>query len=158
MSKDGVFSGPYFPAFRPNTGKYGPETTPYLDTFHVVPTMLKNQANDYEHLLKQSKSPSMEIRQLRIIPIEVFKTLNGLNPKFMADIFHHSPYSTLKKYNLYAHDRNTSKYGEKSLRVLGAHIWNSLSDSVKNKSLMNMSKVFIKTWLGAKYKRCLCAK
>ena len=30
------FSGPYFPVFSPNTGKYGPEETPYLDTFRVV--------------------------------------------------------------------------------------------------------------------------
>ena len=49
MSKCGVFSGPYFPAFglnaeryevslvfSPNAGKYGPEKTPYLDTFHAV--------------------------------------------------------------------------------------------------------------------------
>ena len=36
MSKYGVFSGPYFPVFSPNTGKYGPEKTPYLDTFHAV--------------------------------------------------------------------------------------------------------------------------
>ena len=35
-SKYGVFSGPYFPVFNPNTGKYGPEITPYLDTFHAV--------------------------------------------------------------------------------------------------------------------------
>ena len=42
VSKYGVFSGPYFPAFRLNTeiygvdeGKYGPEKTPYLDTFAV---------------------------------------------------------------------------------------------------------------------------
>ena len=36
MSKYGVISGPYFPAFGLNTGKYGPEITPYLDTFHAV--------------------------------------------------------------------------------------------------------------------------
>ena len=49
MSKYGVFSGPYFlvfglnteiysiiSIFSPNTGKYGPEKTPYLDTFHAV--------------------------------------------------------------------------------------------------------------------------
>ena len=46
MSKYGVFSGPYFPVFGlnteiygvngPNVGKYGPEKTPYLDTFHTV--------------------------------------------------------------------------------------------------------------------------
>ena len=32
----GVISDPYFPVFSPNTGKYGPEITPFLDTFHVV--------------------------------------------------------------------------------------------------------------------------
>ena len=45
VSKYGVFSGPYFPVFglntgifvfSPNAGKYGPENTPYLDTFHAV--------------------------------------------------------------------------------------------------------------------------
>ena len=25
-----------FPVFSPNTGKYGPEIAPYLDTFHTV--------------------------------------------------------------------------------------------------------------------------
>ena len=35
----GVFSGPYFPAFWQNMGKYEPEKTPYLDTFHVVEWM-----------------------------------------------------------------------------------------------------------------------
>ena len=49
VSKYGVFPGPYFPAFglntestpylsvfSPNVGKYGPEKTPYLDTFCAV--------------------------------------------------------------------------------------------------------------------------
>ena len=36
MSKYGVVSGPYFPVFNPETGKYGPEITPYLDNFHAV--------------------------------------------------------------------------------------------------------------------------
>ena len=45
-SKYGVFSGPYFPVFglnteinrvfSPNRGKYGPENTPYFDTFYTV--------------------------------------------------------------------------------------------------------------------------
>ena len=35
MSKYGVFSGPYFPAFEMNTGKYRLEKTPYLDTLHA---------------------------------------------------------------------------------------------------------------------------
>ena len=38
------FSGPYFPVFSPNTGKYGSEKTPYWDTFHTAAssTVLSN--------------------------------------------------------------------------------------------------------------------
>ena len=36
VSKYGVISGPYFPVFSPNTVKYGPEITPYLDTSRSV--------------------------------------------------------------------------------------------------------------------------
>ena len=36
MSKYGVISGPYFPVFSLNTGKYEQEITPCLDTFHTV--------------------------------------------------------------------------------------------------------------------------
>ena len=36
VSKHEVFSGPYFPVFGLNTGKYGPGKTPYLDNFHAV--------------------------------------------------------------------------------------------------------------------------
>ena len=32
------FSGSYFPAFNPNTGKHGQEKDPYLDNFHAVLT------------------------------------------------------------------------------------------------------------------------
>ena len=38
-------SGPYIPVFSPNTGKYGPEKTPYLDTFHAVKTEKKIKKN-----------------------------------------------------------------------------------------------------------------
>ena len=36
VPKYGAFSDPYFPVFGLNTEKYGPEKTPYLDTFHAV--------------------------------------------------------------------------------------------------------------------------
>ena len=35
MYKYVAFSGPYFPVFGLNTGKYGPENT-YLNIFHAV--------------------------------------------------------------------------------------------------------------------------
>ena len=36
VSKYGVISGPYFLVFGLKTGKYRPEKTPYLDTFHTM--------------------------------------------------------------------------------------------------------------------------
>ena len=41
MSRYGVISGPHFPVFGLNTGKYGPEITPYLDAFHAVINAVK---------------------------------------------------------------------------------------------------------------------
>ena len=43
VSKYGVISGPLF-LFGLNTGKYVPEITPYLDTFHAVTDLLYNEA------------------------------------------------------------------------------------------------------------------
>ena len=36
MSQHEVISGPYFPVFGLNIGKYGPEITSYFDAFHVA--------------------------------------------------------------------------------------------------------------------------
>ena len=40
VSKYEVFSSPYFPVFGLNTGKYGLEKNPYLDTFHTVQSII----------------------------------------------------------------------------------------------------------------------
>ena len=42
MSKYGVISGPYFPIFTPNTGKYEQEIIPYFDTSHAVYCSMEN--------------------------------------------------------------------------------------------------------------------
>ena len=41
MFKNGVFSGP-------NTGKYGPEKTPYFDNFHAVNHNMKCVKHKHE--------------------------------------------------------------------------------------------------------------
>ena len=47
VSKYEVFSGPYFPVFSPNTGKYGSEKASYLDTFHAVLGLARLTENFY---------------------------------------------------------------------------------------------------------------
>ena len=73
VSKYGVNSGPYFPVFGLNTeiyrvnlriqsetGKYGPEITPYLDTFHAVPRKDKTQ-------FKSSISETTDTRKVKFL-------------------------------------------------------------------------------------------
>ena len=68
MSKYGVFSGPYFPAYRLSTEiffvnlriqseceKYGPEKTPHLDTFHAL--------KEREKAIKQSKNNNKKTKE-----------------------------------------------------------------------------------------------
>ena len=47
MSKYGVISGPYFPVLGLNTGKHGPEITPYFDTFQAVIKLSTHKMNDF---------------------------------------------------------------------------------------------------------------
>ena len=47
--KYGVIFGPYFPVFGLDAGKYGPEKTPYLDTFHAVDNDDQNKSSSFGH-------------------------------------------------------------------------------------------------------------
>ena len=67
--KYGVISGPYFPAFglnteylsvlRPNSGKYRPEITPYLETFHAVQVAVKQEFSLASSLWKFGQIPGV---------------------------------------------------------------------------------------------------
>jgi len=91
--------------------------------------------NDYEsdnkHLLEKTEKPTMEIRRLRTLAIEIFNTLNNLNPNFMKSIFNFSQHCTHRKHDIFVHHRKTASYGDKSLKALGPHIWNSLPEEIK---------------------------
>ena len=121
---------------------------------------LKLLTNDYDSeykvLLDLTKKPTMEIKRLRTLAIEIFKTLNNLNPIFMREIFYFSPYKTHRKYDIFVQNRNTSKYGDKSLRALGPHVWNSLPESIKSTNSISAFKNYIKTWFGPKCKCKMC--
>ena len=106
-------------------------------------------------LLDISKKPSIEIKKLRILITEIFKTLNDSNPIFMTDIFHYCQNVSHKKHNLHVHSRNTSRYGNNSLCVLGAHIWNSLPENIKSTDSVYKRKNSLKEWYGCECYLCV---
>ena len=86
--------------------------------------------SDFEFILNKSGKSTMEVKRLRTLALEVFKTLN-MNPEYMKEIFHKAAFTTHRPLNLEVNENHTTKYGNKSLRCLGPHIWNSLPNQIK---------------------------
>ena len=74
-----------------------------------------NTTERYDNLLGKTLQPSMEIKRLKTLATEIFKTLNDINPNYMKEIFYLSLHETYKKFDLFIHRRDTTKYGNHSL-------------------------------------------
>ena len=102
----------------------------------------------HDILLVNPSQSFMEMKRLRTLAIEIFKTSNDANTNYMKEIFCLSPHETHKKYDLFFNCRNTTKHDNHSLRYLGRHIWNSLLVEIKQLSSLNAFKNYIKSWCG----------
>ena len=49
--------------------------------------LLNHYVSSYEQLLEKSGKFNMNIRRVRFLCIEIYKTLNDLNPSFMKELF-----------------------------------------------------------------------
>ena len=118
--------------------------------------LLNEYDSDYKTLLEKSKKCTMEIRRIRTLALETFKSLNKLNPHFMKDLFNKRNTFERRKNNLEIPRRNTVKFGDNSVKSLGPHIWNSLPEEIKSEQSYEKFKGFIETWYGPNCKCCLC--
>ena len=119
--------------------------------------LYNDSTSDYNQLLNKSSKASMEVKRLRKLALEIFKTLNNLNPEYMKEIFYKTTNLTHRPFNIKVNQNNTTKYGNKSLRSLGPHIWNSLPKQIKEETNYNKFKNYIDKWFGAKCKCNLCS-
>ena len=71
----------------------------------------------------------MEIRGIKTLIIEVFKTINELNRSFY--IFRSNTNSRVRSFNFLVKNYNIEKYDSKSLIALWQNIWNTLPENVK---------------------------
>ena len=92
----------------------------------------------------------MEVRRLGTLALETFKTLNDLNPAFMKNLFAKREVSKRRKNSLEIPNRNTVRFGDKSIRSLGPHIWNGLPEEIKNETSYDKFKEYLNTWYGPK--------
>ena len=75
--------------------------------------------NDYTSLLVKGNKPSIELKRYRTLVLEIFKTLNILNPTYMQELFYIRFSSAIRRNNIAVVRSNTNTYGTKSLRSLG---------------------------------------
>ena len=103
----------------------------------------------------------MNVRRLRTLCVEIYKTLNDLNPSFMNNIFklkiNSREVRDKYKLNLDIPKWNQRTFGYKSLKVLGPKIWNNLPYHVKSSENLDTFKILLKNWDG-NLKCNLCKK
>ena len=89
-----------------------------------------NYDPSYESILKLAGKSTMNVTRLRSLSIEMFKTLNSINPTLMNDIFElrktNKAIRNQYKHNLEVPIINQVTFGAKSLRYLGPEIWSKI--------------------------------
>ena len=73
------------------------------------------------------------------------------------EIFHKTVFSTHRPLNLEVNENHATKYGNKSLRYLGPHIWNSLPNQIIKETDYSKLKEFINNSFVMKCKCNLCS-
>ena len=108
----------------------------------------ENSNLDYYTLLGNLGLCTMKVKRLRTLCLEIFKTLNGLNPNYMKEIFKTSNLrrSERLKFNLEVQKHNQVTFGKKSLTALGPILWNSLPNHIKSLTKLSDFKKFIQSW------------
>ena len=99
----------------------------------------------------------MEIKHLPCLAIEIFKTVNNLNPYYMKEIFYKTTNLTHSPQDINFNQNNTTKYRNNGLRNLEPHIWNSLPIEIKKETEYENFKNYMHDWFGLKCKRNMCS-
>ena len=105
--------------------------------------------SDYRVLLDKSGKCTTEVKRLRTLALEVFKTLNNLNPVFLDEIFNRTKWLTHRPNNIQVNVHKTAKYGDKSFRTLEPHIWKSLLEHMKAETKFIKFREYINQWFGS---------
>ena len=78
--------------------------------------ILDHYDSDYDVLLRKSGKVTMEIKRLRVLTIEIFKTVNNFNPNYTKDIFTQKLHPKVRPNDILVKHHNTITCGTKSLK------------------------------------------
>ena len=105
----------------------------------------------YIELLKLCNRKTLHYERLRLIAIQVYKSLNGLSPQYVNDLFtvKENPYNLRSKVILVQPYVNTVNYGILSVSYHGPKVWNTLPENIKTAETLNIFKARLYKWSGS---------
>ena len=98
----------------------------------------------------------MEIKRLRNLATEIFKTVDNLNSSFMKNIFTSKENARVRPNNIVVKSHNSATYGDKSLMTLDPKIWNALPEKIESETSYNELKEYTDLWFGPKCRCNIC--
>ena len=107
------------------------------------------------YLLK-AKKETIKINRLRSLCIEIYKSINNINPTYMNETFKLGKTSRVVRrnyrFNLDVPAINRVSFSDKSLRCYRPNIWNSLPFLIKSCENLEKFKNIVKNWNGVSFK------
>ncbi len=97
--------------------------------------MLKDFNNTYSNLLHIASKSTLHLARLRILDIEIFKTLNDMSPLYMKDVFIQKVVTYgLRDVNLLVQPKfKTVSYGHNTIKYHASKLWNNLPNDLKKR-------------------------
>ena len=78
--------------------------------YRALQFLLNDHDSDYNTPLKKSEKCSMEDRRLRMMALQIFKSLHNLNPSFMKKLFNKRNNINRRKTDLIIHVQNSMHF------------------------------------------------
>ena len=131
-----------------------------IDRVHkrALRVLLDDHESKFEVLLAKNNETTIHIQNLRVLMIEIYKTLNCTNPSFMQECFvrKDTKYDHRTKDLLQIPAAKSIMFGIDSITFRGSLLWNSMPDLIKSASSAAIFKRNIKNWSGDKCKCKIC--
>ena len=144
----------YFPLIWMLCGKAANDN---IDRVHkqALRILLNDHESTFEALLAQNGETNIHTHNLRMLMIEIHKTLNNTNPPFMQEYFIRKDvkYDLRTRYLLQIPAAKSISFRIDSIKFRGSLLWNSIHDLIKIASSAAIFKRNIKNWSG---EECHC--
>ena len=114
-------------------------------------SICQHYESSFKTLLKCSKQESLLTKRLKIMILEVFKTVNRLNPSCLHDLFtKNEVVYDLRTQKLEQPKRRTTTNGLRTFSYLGSKLWNLLASEYSEVNDIDYQrlKFLIKYWAG----------